>query len=86
METKHLKDLDLVSGSLSGQFKSDSVYLFSGVSAQRSSSVRFLLQPLQARPSNQEKNILEGKEALVSGVRFSTCSSRSMYLGFASLE
>ena len=48
--------------------------------------VPVLLQPLQARPSNQEKNILEGKEAPVSGVRLSTCSSRSMYLGFASLK
>ena len=35
-------------------------------------------------PSNQEKNIFDGKDANLSGVRFSTCSSRSMYFGFAS--
>ena len=38
------------------------------------------------RPSNQEKSILEGKEANLSGVRFSSCSSRSMYFGLASLN
>ena len=45
-----------------------------------------LSSPFQARPSNHEKNILEGKEANLSGVRLSTCSARSIYFGLASLN
>ena len=62
------------------------LYRIFGARNIRNSTNSYLFHPVQAKPSNQKKVSLLGKEAKVSGVRLSASTSMSIYLGLEMIK